>query len=168
MFLMVSCGGIKPGASKTVGQKYFETFFVGNQGTQYFIKPFEFQSTETKSKGLIADITWRYKDKLSDSTIVNMSIIDQQTYKTVDSIFIKSNSTRMKLSSINLLFVEKSGSNISSRFSSKGLVSDLREIFKSNDWLITVYSGKTKIEYIPTSKSKKIISTLDENVFSIF
>ena len=60
-----SCFSVKPTSQKS-SKKLVETFYVGIEGTQYFIKPLTYQVEDSKEE-LEIDCIFRYKTKLSDS-----------------------------------------------------------------------------------------------------
>jgi hypothetical protein len=99
-----ACGGMKPGGA-SAGNKLYETFFVGEEGSQYFIKPLEFKN-EKKEK-VVMDFTLRYKDDIKDSALVNFTIISEDNIKSVDQILLENGVVSSKNQKINLLFVKR-------------------------------------------------------------
>ena len=72
------CFGIKPEKSGASG-KLYETFFVGDEGTQYFIKDIKF-SSNLNSDQTWTDITFRYKNELKDSATINFSFLNAKLF----------------------------------------------------------------------------------------
>ena len=70
---IIGCIGVKPG-SEPGGKKLFETFYAGEQGSQYFIKPLVLKNA-TKEK-LTIDFSFRYKTEVKDSAIVYVFCFD--------------------------------------------------------------------------------------------
>lgn len=160
----VSCTGLKAGGSK--GAKTdFETFFVGEQGTQYFIHPLEFKSEESE---LELDITLRYKDEIKDSATINFSILSAVVVKKVDSIFVSSEKTKVQIQHASLLFNEKKKKLITSRFTGKVALKDVTELFKSAPWKVSLKSSALDEEYDSKRKANRVIKRLQETVFVIF
>lgn len=160
----VSCGGMKAGGSKGA-KTYYETFFVGEQGTQYFIKPIKFKGENSLLK---VDITFRYKNEIKDSSAINFSIISEKVVKDVDSVFISSGDHKILLNNVELIFNEKKKKLITSRFTGKVSVKDLNELFKSNPWKIDLKSSVLKELYMSSRQANKVIRKLQENVFILF
>jgi hypothetical protein len=82
--IMQNCISVLPTSLKT-GKNYFETFYAGEEGTQYFIKPILF-ANENSSEEFIFDLTFRYKNEVLDSVILNISINSSKMYKNNDSL----------------------------------------------------------------------------------
>ncbi len=163
IIFMNSCLSMKPKGTKS-GKKLFETFFVGKQGTQYFIKPLIFENNKNNGKMHI-DFTFRYKDKIQDSAVVNFSVIGDNIYKTIDKLKFSNNFANVETKKIKLLFNEKKKSSFVSRFSTLISVSDLYNLFKNNDWTITVENNNSHSIYKADKKSQKAITKLQEKVF---
>src|SRR5690606_7037547 len=83
LLLLSSCFSVKPGTSRSARNLY-QNFFIGEEGSQYFIKPIAFENDEKEKLQL--DITFRYKDEVKDSATVNFSIVTKELNKTI-SIF---------------------------------------------------------------------------------
>ena len=158
------CMGLKTSGNKG-GKTYYETFFVGEQGTQYFIKPISFTNENSQVK---LDITFRYKDEIKDSATISFSILGKTVLKKINHFNISSGQNKIPLHKINLLFNEKRKDLITSRFSGKVLLKDLHELFKSTPWEVQVNSPTLNSKYTSSKKANKVISTLQENVFVIF
>ena len=165
VLFLSGCVSIKPGGVKS-GKNLVETFFVGDDGTQYFIKPLLFKS-ETNQQ-LIIDFTFRYKDRIKDSAFVNMSFLNTEIIKNVDSLKIISGNNSMVLENVKSLFVEKIQSEYKSRYSTKGSLSDIDKLFNNNDWTILVYRQNNISRYITPKETKKKIGKLNESIFVLF
>lgn len=163
LILLNSCLPIKPSAFKS-GKNYFETFFVGEEGTQYFIKPVLFKN-EKSNEDLILDITFRYKNEIKDSAILNFSIKSSLLYKTIESLKISNEKCEIENDQLVLLFNEKNKSGFTSRFSTKFSLKEIKNIFNNDDWLITIYEQNKINTYKPKRKTTKAINLVRDNVF---
>jgi len=163
--LMLGCVSIKHSGVKS-GKNLYETFFVGDEGTQYFIKPITFNG-ENKNR-LVVDFTFRYKDKIKDSAIVNMSFINTEIVRDIDSLKITNGLTSVVLNNIKTLFAERYQKEYKSRFSTKGSLADLNKLFDKNDWTITAYKQSTSSNYTTPKDTKKKINKLKDGIFVLF
>jgi len=163
LFMFNGCLSIKPSTTKS-GKKYFETFFVGEEGTQYFIKPILFKDERSK-EDLILDITFRYKNKIKDSAIVNFSIKSTYIYKTIDSLKFLNKNIDIKSDNILLLFNEKNKTGFTSRYSTKFSLKEIKEMFTNDMWEMTIYNQNKKTKYLPHIKTIRAINAVEEKVF---
>lgn len=163
--LFAGCISIKPAATKS-GKKYFETFFAGEEGSQYFIKPISFQSKASNHK-ITADLTFRYKNQIKDSATVNFSIIGRTLYKSLDSIIISNSTVKCIQHNCKLLFNENRSNTFVSRFSVKCSLKDLTKLYNDEQWEIIIFAPTEKVIFTPTSKSIKAINQVNKSVFSI-
>ena len=164
VILSVGCLSIKPSTTKS-GKKLFETFYVGEEGTQYFIKPLLFEDQENKEK-VFLDITFRYKNEIKDSAIVNLTIEGPYIYKTIRQISFNG-ANDIDSRQIELIYNEKNKNEFISRFSTNIALKDIESWFNNDDWSLTLYSNNRTINAKPSKKTVKSIHTLHENVFSI-
>jgi hypothetical protein len=162
-FLQLPCSGQKSGAANS-GKKFFESFFVGEEGIQYFIKPMAFVNAD-KSEKLMIDITFRYKSEVKDSATLNFSILSPQILKKIDLAEIKNQSSTIHIAKVELLFNEKQKSKFISRFSAKILLSDLLLLFSANQWHFNIFQNNQKMQYFATSKTNRSILILRDNLF---
>ena len=161
MLIFSSCMGIKLGAEKS-GAILYETFFVGSEGTQYFIKPLRFVGTENDE--LLADFTFRYKDRIKDSVTCNFSIISNEKLKKVDEVLFVGKNVSVKCENILLLFNEKKGDQFKSRFSGQLLFADFIKLFNTGNFRIDVDNKAYKI----SSKTQKSVEKLKGKIFVLF
>ncbi len=164
LFLMFSgCLSIKPSTTKS-GKKYFETFYVGEEGTQYFIKPILFKD-EKSNEDLILDITFRYRNEIKDSAIVNFSIKNSIIYKTIDSLKLSNKDITIKSDKVELLFNEKNKTGFTSRYSTKFSLNEIKEMFTNNAWEVNICNQNKITTFKPHRKTFKIINTVRDKVF---
>jgi hypothetical protein len=163
LIVFSGCLSIKPSTSKS-GKNYFETFFVGEEGTQYFIKPILFKN-EKSNEDLILDITFRYRNEIKDSAKVNFSIKSSIIYKTIDSLKFSNKDNNLISDQLVLLYNEKNKIGFTSRFSSKFNLSEIKEMFKDDSWEITIYHHNKTYIYTPHRKTIKAINSVRDRVF---
>lgn len=163
--ILGGCLTVKPSATKS-GKNSFETFYVGEQGTQYFIKPISFKESNINEE-LALDVTFRYNGVLNDSATVNLSFKSSEIYKNLDSFSISNGLLDIGSADVDLLFNETDKDFFISRFSLRLSLSDLKEIYSSNSWTIKCYTTNKTSTFIPRKKSSKVIDVIRENVFSL-
>ncbi|MFK7776389.1 MAG: hypothetical protein AB8F94_29980 [Saprospiraceae bacterium] len=165
IFPLGGCFSVKPAAKKGA-RNLVETFYLGDKGTQYFIKPLLFKSVDDKSE-LRLDATFRYKEELSDSVALNISLIGNRSYREVELLEISNPSTKAAATEFNFLFNEVQKKNFVSRFSTKITLNDLKQLFNNAEWTIRLRAiGDNNYEFQPSKKSKKSINKIDASVFA--
>lgn len=157
------CLSIKPTSTKS-GKKYFETFFVGEEGTQYFIRPILFKD-EKSNEDLFLDITFRYKNEIKDSATINFSIKSSTIYKTIDSLKLSNKYNKTESDKIVLLFNEKNKAEFTSRYSTKFSLKEIKEMFNDDAWEMIIYNEKKITSYKPHKKSIRTINAVKDRVF---
>jgi len=162
-FFSIGCFSLKPSSTKS-GKKLFETFFVGEHGTQYFIKPLLLLNEDTNEK-LLIDITFRFKDKIKDSAIVNFSIESKSIYKHIDSLEFLNSDVKFKNKNVKLLFNEKKKKEFISRFTTKLSLMEIKILFEKEDWNLVLNDSSNELKFTPSKKTKKSITILRDNLF---
>jgi len=163
--LLNSCStNIKPKTQKS-GKNLYETFFVGEEGSQYFLKPL---TLKNENESLVFDSTFRYKKNINDSKPVDFkfSLLSPNFIKEIETLTISNNNTSILInkSDIELLFNEKAKRGYTSRFIAKMSLIDLKKLHKNSNWKITINKRKP---FTAGSKTQKSITTLNEAVFVI-
>ncbi len=162
LLLTSGCMMIKPGSVKS-GKNLYESYFMGNAGVQYFIKPIVFRD---KSNSIFeTDFTFKYLQNMEDSALMNFSIKDEyKVYKSIDTLLISNSNLTVSLYRHTLLYKEKRSKYYISRFSTKLTQKDLRLLFNDHNWVI-----RTK-QYCfnPSKKTRKNIDKLNSSVFKLF
>ena len=148
------------------GKKLFETFFVGNNGTQYYIKPITFSDEENDK--LKFDMTFRYKNVIKDSATLNMSFIDSEIIKSIDSLKISNDSISLLFTKVNLMFVERHKKVFNSRFSTRSHLAPIKWLFKNKNWSIYLYRNNIVDKYMATKSTKRKITKLKFEIFELF
>lgn len=162
--VLSGCFSVKPSSAKS-GKKLFDTFFVGEEGTQYFIKPLLLESVTSDEK-LHIDFTFRYKDQVKDSSTVNISIQSPHLYKSLDGLQIANATAHIAASEPTLLFNEKSGQVFVSRFTTKISLQDTEKMFNGGgDWTIVASHPSQKTTYKATAKTAKAVAILRDKIF---
>lgn len=163
--LFTSCISVRPSGTRS-GGKAFETFFIGEQGTQYFIKPLEFSHGK---EVLQADFTFRYLDQMRDSVTVNVSLFRPVIQRQLDSLSLQAGQRSAVIPLPTLLFTEKQGKLFHSRFSGHMALKDLHALFmESPAWSITPWLAGKSDSYLPTRRSGKTIRSLKDDLFILF
>jgi hypothetical protein len=163
--LFSSCG-VKPGGTKS-GGKLFETFFVGEQGTQYYIKPIVL--TSPMNEDMRVDFTFRHNNEIkeADSSFINFTLIARKNVKNIDSLTFSSGGNLITIKNAKHLFSEKQKDYFLSRFTASGPLKSVSKSFDNADWKITTYtSGEVRL-FTPSKKSRKKIAEIKDQVFSL-
>jgi len=143
-----------------------ETFYTGDAGTQYFIKPINIKGEI--GNYLNFDLTFRVKNEIKDSATFNFSIFTNQSITEVDSLHWASSENHFSTNQINLMFVERSKKLFKCRFTCKIPLTTIRNFFRKADFKITAFSKNSQFPFILNSASKKKISYVNYNVFNVF
>lgn len=143
-----------------------QTFFVGDEGTQYFVKPLTFESDDGNE--LLMDITFRYKDEIKDSAVINFTIETDVLVKNPDLITISNNQDNFVTDKYELLFAEKEDKDFKSRFSIKIPMISLDKLIKNQNWVFTVDQGNLNFRYFSASSTEDALKILNDDLFVIF
>jgi hypothetical protein len=163
MFLL-ACSSMKPGSSGP-SKGLFETFYVGDDGMQYFIKPLVFEDNSNRNK-LEMDLLFRYKNEIKDSATLNLSLIGEIFIKEVDSLVLSNNKLKTVTNEVSLMFNEKGKEGFHSRCNTKVPFGEVVQLFENSDWKITVYGqNEQTITYLATKRTSKSIEGLNADVF---
>lgn len=162
-FVFNSCFSVKTQSSKS-GKHLYESFYVGEEGTQYFIKPLEFISPNSKTKMLL-DATFRYKDTIKDSAIVNFSILQPEKYPPIKSLDFSNGQIKYSSILVELMFYQKKKNLIESRYTSKFALADYVDFFCIDNIKIIVNGDSVTTHFAPTKKTVKNIGIIKDKVF---
>jgi hypothetical protein len=163
--ILSSCLSIKPGGVKS-GKNLYETFFVGEAGTQYFIKPLTFGNNLNEELKL--DITFRYKNEIKDTAIVNISFLSKEILKNADSLIINNEAVTIIIKEIKYMFCERNKEIYNCRFSAKVSLFKLEKLFEHNKWNLILYRNGGLTEYMTPKTTKKKSDVLNSEIFTIF
>lgn len=161
-----SClSGIRLGASKT-GVNLYETFYVGEQGTQYYVKPLSFSGENSEELSL--DMTFRYKDQIKDSVVVNFSVFSDKVLKKIDSFVLRNAQNSVQSTDVSLLFNSKQKKKVQSRFVVQLPLEEVYQLFQEENWIVEIQSDNNKIVFVSSGKASKSVRKLNDVVFSLF
>lgn len=150
-------------------QKLYEDFYSAKGANQYFIKPLSL-STPNKTSKAEVDFTFSLREPLplTDSAFVNISILDKAIFKQIDSVvFYASTTSKIIVTKPNLLFNEKNGSLILSRFSIKVPTWAVKSAFISKALQIDFFSKENRSYRSLPNKTKKKIVKLNAYIFEL-
>jgi len=160
-FGVTSCSNVKS------YNDLYTSFFVGEDGTQFFIKPLEFFHLENDAK-LDLDITFRYKDTIKDSVTVNLTLYSTTFLKNIDFVEMIGEKQRIKSNNIKLIYIDKNTDLCENRYSVKFLLKDYLNIFQENNFSMNVNYLNYDNIYLPDNSSNKKIRILNENLINLF
>lgn len=160
-----SCVPNKRTAAKS-GKNHFESFYAGENGMQYFIKPILMKNTD-KEEFLTADFTFRHRNESTDSVTLNFSIEGPELYKKIDSLQISSGATSIASHRIGLLFSERTGKGFVSRYTAKVSLNEVQRLFGNQTWDCVVHIKGSSSSYLPTPKSERKISAINADLFTL-
>jgi|GEM_PF-1005193 len=161
-FIFFGCYLIRPGTSGSAKPLY-ETFYVGNEGIQYFIKPLKFKGE--KYENIYIDIVFRHKDEFKDSATINISIFTQDPFLGLNKIDFENDSILVNSSDIKILFTEKHDKGNHLRVAVKIPTISLNNLFKNISWKINVFKNSSKYEFITDKSVRNDLSKLREAIF---
>ena len=144
-------------------KKLTETFFVGEAGTQYFIKPLEFESENGDE--MYMDATFRYKDEFKDSAVVNFTIITEILIKKLNSVIISNDKMKYKTVDFDLLFAEKYEDDFRSRFSIKVPMTEFNKLIMNQNWMFTIDYSNGNLVYYSTSNTNTALEVINDDLF---
>lgn len=163
--ILTSCMSVRPGGAKS-GKKLYETFFVGDEGTQYFIKPLAF--TNERNEELKLDFTFRYRNEIKDSAAINASFISNDLIRNIDSLKITNEFVNIVFKDMTYLFSEKKKNAYNNRFSAKTDLLKVTKLFNSIDWEIWMYKNGKPTRYSAAKKTEKSLDKLSQQLFVLF
>ena len=157
-----ACSGLKRS-----GSILYESFYVGEKGTQYFIKPITFSNQN--SENLRMDYTFRFRNNIStsDTATINFTLRSNQLIREVDSICIKTKTNQLTIRNTTSLFMERENDQFSSRFSSTCPTQFLPDLFHDSNWTISVYSKNHSTCMSSSRSAKRKIERLNHNLFAL-
>ena len=158
---LAGCMSVKPTASKTDGSLY-ETFYLGNRGTQYFIKPLLFESEKEELK---IDFTFRPSENTDNLVTTNYTITSAKKIEKVDTLVLKNKTQIVKCTDNKKLYSEIKNSKRVCRFSAKIQLEKLNQLMANPAWSIQVVTKDTTMDYQASSRTKRSITTLQEGLF---
>jgi hypothetical protein len=157
-----ACSGLKRS-----GSRLYESFYVGEKGTQYFIKPITFSNQN--SENLRMDYTFRFRNNIgaTDTATINFTLRSNLLIRDVDSLCIKTGTSQLTIRNAKRLFMERENNQFTSRFSSTCPAQLLPVLFNHNNWTISVYSENYSTSVTSDRPAKRKIERLNHNLFSL-
>lgn len=163
--LLVGCFGSQS-ASSGGRTGLFQSFYVGEEGTQYFIKPLALKG---KQDDCYIDFNFRSAAQLSGETTANFSFFAAQPVHKLQEAFFEVAGTRFDLQQSKSLFVETQKDNFKCRFTSVLPTPSLKPLFATSQWKLILIDDKGNSYHFTSDKStEKKILTLRQRLFSIF
>lgn len=144
-------------------ENLYSTFFVGEDGTQFFIKQLDYYMVENNEK-LSLDYTFRYKDKIKDSVTINFTLFTNEFIKNIESFELKSDGKSALSNNAKLLYVDKKDNLCENRFTTKILLDDFLKYCKSNNQKIIIKYNNYSNTYLPENTTIKNIESLNKNL----
>lgn len=161
---VASCGGIKPGSGSSAKGLY-TAFYVGEEGTQYFIKPLAFEGDRSRAE---ADFTFRLgSDSPADARIV-ISVLGDEVIRKADSVTFANRDLHFSSDSVRLLFNERLRKGVESRHEVFVPVPYLTGLFNQTDWEMVLHHGGKQTAFHPEKKTRKRIESLRHDIFSLY
>jgi hypothetical protein len=145
-------------------QKLYEKYYVGEQGSQYFIKPFIMEN-DSAERALI-DLTFCYRDVVKDSATINIAFILEDGSKQIDSLTFSSVDEASIVRNVKFRFAEKNSKKMHYCYTCTSSLSDVKNLFSQTKWKLTVYRVDGVLKYEPTRKSRKKIRKVRSVLFS--
>ena len=158
-----ACMILSPSSEKSA-MRLYESFYVGEDGTQYFIKPLVLKD---KTGELVIDLTFRYKDEVKDSATAKFTLKSESLVKKVSLINWKTEQVNYQTKKVDLLFNEKKKKYFKNRFEMKLSVSTLDSLFNNTKWEISLSTDDGGFSFFTEKRSQKRIKNLQDYLFVI-
>ncbi|MFJ1429910.1 hypothetical protein ACILE2_03780 [Capnocytophaga canimorsus] len=166
LFALQGCFSVKPGKTGN-GKKLYETFYAGEEGNQYFIKPFELTDLARNEKSLW-DFSFRSKVSLQGESRVNFSLFTQLAVHKIEKVSFSNKNTNFSNEQVSFMFIEKTKEGFLSRFTLNTDTENLKALFSDANWEITIKTEQGDYTYTPDKAVIKKINTLDQTLFVLF
>lgn len=160
--LLTGCFGVKPTGTQKRSSLY-ETFFVGEEGMQYFIKPLEFVSEEKNDEKMRMDFTFRHAGEASaDGRVtVNLSLYSLQRISGGQDFSLQSGEKSVGLQDCRMLFQEKKKNYFHVRYTATIGMEEFIALFQKNDWRASCREEGKEKHFIASGKTQKQIKRID-------
>jgi hypothetical protein len=166
LLLSSGCMGVKPGKTGGKPGTHVESFYVGDEGMQYYIKPIPLHASEKGNKTtLVSDFSFRYRPETQPMVTMNFSIFSDHPIKKLDSLHWHSNLGKITITQIALMFIEKDKEGFHQRFTLQLPLSDVIRLLQ-DECTITIRHQQESIPfYTRKKKTQKVIRSLHKNLF---
>ncbi|MGQ1946377.1 hypothetical protein ACT3CD_04655 [Geofilum sp. OHC36d9] len=158
--LITSCQNLYSTSKRQ--SKFYKTFFAGDEGIRYFIKPITLQN---KKESIDIDITFTSNTVLKDSATINYSLQTNQLINKLQKIFISNGTDTLYICNNHLLFLDRNKHNFTSRFSGRMPAEDLKKLFANNKWTATIISENQIKHFDSKKRAGKTIDFLNNYIF---
>lgn len=142
-------------------REHFETFFIGNNQSQYFIKPIEMES---KSSDFSIDFTIRQVNEDELDITSNFTIISDYPISKIDSVILNN---KYQIYEIDKLYLESIGDQFKLRSSMKVEYDFIIEFFTQEMIDLSVYSNEHMFNYKIETSSDKEIKSIEQKLLPI-
>ena len=167
VFAFSQCSVMNTNSSGKASRGLFTSFFVGDDGTQYFIKPLEFNGVDGGDE-LLIDFTFRYRDEISGDTRLNTSLLTADLVKDLDSVKFSNDKYTAVTKNSDLMFNQRQNKNIESRHEVYLPLADMKNIFDNPEWeIVFFYAGKQRT-FVADKRTRKKIEALNHDIFELF
>ena len=160
--ILTSCFGVSHQTSSG-GDKYVETFYLGDGNNQYFIKPMEFESDDESFK---INFTIRNSDYHKQGGTANFSLYSDFLVENIDSLIIKVDK-ELIVTKIDRMFVEKDGSDFHLRCNFTCNKDFIELFFSTHLKELRLISKGKEFVLIPTSSTRTAINKINEDILPI-
>jgi hypothetical protein len=159
---------VLPVAAQEFSSKYMATFFVGDSGTQYFIKPLRFDGQQYHGY-LTIDFTFRHLSSNEVPVVAKFSFIKPQAVQDLDSLVIKTPKANLVLRNPATLFVSPYKiQKVHSRYTSTVLLPELLKVTGDDWWIIDAWSKGEYIRYVSSNRAKKALRKISRQFKPVF
>jgi hypothetical protein len=166
LLLCCGCMGIKPGKTGGKPGKHVESFYVGDEGMQYYIKPVSFHTSEKGNKStLVPDFSFRYRPETQSMVTMNFSIFSNRAIKKLDSLHWNSHHGKTTITLIELMFIEKDKKGFHQRFTLQLPLSDVIRLLHVESTITMSHHLENMAFYARKKKTQKVIRSLHKNLF---
>lgn len=166
VLIIPSCLSVKPGGHKGA-KKLYTSYYAGSGSSQYFIKPLAFE-TESGNYEMKIDFSFRYKNNLDSTVTINSTILGNRLFDDMTSVGISVKDTTHYFQRLQLLFKDKKGDDLLSRHTMTCSLKELNNWIQNPSWKIIVSYPEDQISFVPTTKTKKSLVKLREQLFVLF
>lgn len=162
--IISACHSVKPAGGKYKASDY-ESFFLGDGKTQYFIQPINFNGEDSN---LDIDFTFRDENFIDSLLVTNYTVSSEFSITKIDSIVFITSDSKIKATQIQKIFQERDGKKHRIRSTCKITGSKLAHILKSNNLQISIFAHNKELKFESSkkvnAKRQRIYSNLIESI----
>jgi len=155
-FCSTSCISIRKGSTKGAELDY-ESFFINDSTTQYFIKPLDFIG----DKQFSCDFTFRRSGSVNSETTMNFSCFSTFN-QPIDTVYLITSSNRYLIINSKLLYKERIEKSFHYRYSTTISFGQLKEFFQSPQQGVLIDQSYLKMKPATRKKINRIKTNLFE------